>query len=80
MIARNKIALITGSQEFTGSIERIQAMGPYDATSSIQNIEFGVGDHASTVTHSMDIPNGHSILGPARTVKGLNGEWLVFHS
>jgi hypothetical protein len=84
MLSRNKITLISSSQEISGSIERIQAIGPYNNSSKVQRIEYGrdQGQLGSTITsmvsHSIEIPNGHTIMGPIGRLKGETGDWLVF--
>ena len=84
MIPRNRITLISSSQEFSGSIERIQALGVYNGSSKIQRIEFGSQtsspyNASSVISHSIEIPNGSFILGPIGRIKGETGDWLIYH-
>lgn len=84
MVARKSITIVSGTGSFSGSVERIQALGDYNGNSSIQNIEYGSQlDSAYTptaiISASIQIPNGHSILGPIGRFKGESGDWLVYH-
>ena len=86
MIPRNKITLISSSQGFSGSIERIQALGDPATTSSLGRIEYGNMDGnlnsftaSSIINTTIDVPNGSEILGPIGRIQSTgSSNWLVY--
>ena len=91
MIARNRIALITGSATFSGSIERVKALGDPTVTSSLSRIEFSNMNGAQTnFTASsilngnpidVEVPGGFEILGPIGRIQstGSDSKWLIYY-
>ena len=88
---QQRIALLTSSQEFSGSITKIQAIGAADGpltaslaqTCSLNRLE--AGDHTTGVTSvissagaTITVEPGTVIDGPIARIKGHGaGEWLV---
>ena len=64
------------SFEHTGSFVKLQAIGAYDANSTLERIEFGELTNPETnftasgiISHSITVPNGHCIDGPIARFK-----------
>jgi len=91
-----QLTLITGSMTVSfaagqGFIEKIQAVGPANETSSIQSLSTGDVRAISTVTASLgagglgvhiDVPNGSVLEGPFNEIKGhanVDSRFLVFY-
>jgi len=77
-----KARIITGSQEFTGGIDKIQALGHYSGSSVLEEVRFGDVTVSSVVSAShgtIELPNGSHINGPIVYVKGNTGDFLVYY-
>jgi len=79
-----RLALVSGSNEFTGSIQKIQVASPTSA--SLTRLEYGDQGSATSVVSASDFPtglgpfdSGISIDGPIKQFKGDTGAWFVYH-
>ena len=76
------VTRLNSSGSFTGSILRVQAIGPApfgdnEGTSSLGRIAFGNHKATSEITSKMDFPNGSVIEGPIHSLEWKNGDFLI---
>ena len=81
-----KTALITGSQEATGSITKIMALG--NTSASLSRLESGQVTVGSVIAREVQgslvtVPAGYCIDGPILKIKSGGGEaddaWLIYY-
>jgi len=86
--SKSKILILSTSMEFTGKIDKVQALGPASTTSSLDQFTFGDINSTSVVTGSqighassikIPVPNGTVIEGPGTFVKVKDGDFLVYY-
>ena len=85
--SKSKIKILTASMELTGKIDKLQALGGANNTSSLTEFRFGDINPTSTITGSdasiggdrIAVPNGAVIEGPGTFVKVKDGDFLVYY-
>ena len=82
--SKSKISILSGSQEFTGKIEKLQAISAPNTSSVLHKFVYGDINATSQITGSdlangkLEIPNGVVLEGPAITVSCSEGHFLVY--
>ena len=82
------VTRLNSAGNFTGSILRVQAIGPapisggihnHPGTSSLSRLAFGDLKATSEITTKMDLPNGSVIEGPIHSLEWSTGDFLIIH-
>ena len=82
--SKSKIFILSSSQEFTGKIEKIQAIGSHDASSGLSKFVYGDINATSQISGSelsngkILLPNGTVLEGPAVTASCSDGHFVVY--
>ena len=84
-MAYTTIATSSGTNTYTGSIAKIQALGDNGGEASVSRIEFGPMTFpessytpSSIITTTVEVPAGHVIEGPIGKFKNAAGSFLIY--
>tara|TARA_Y100001972_G_C7394250_1_gene205574 strand:+ start:104 stop:376 length:273 start_codon:yes stop_codon:yes gene_type:complete len=82
--SKSKIFILSSSQEFTGKIEKLQALGAQNESSGLHKFVYGDINATSQITGSdlasgkIEVPNGAVLEGPAVTASCSDGHFVVY--
>jgi hypothetical protein len=82
--SKSKIFILSSSQEFTGKIEKLQALGAQNGSSGLSKFVYGDINATSQISGSelssgkIEVPNGAVLEGPAVTASCSDGHFVVY--
>lgn len=82
--SKSEVFILSSSQEFTGKIEKLQAIGAQNSSSGLSKFVYGDINATSQISGSevasgkIEIPNGTILEGPAVTASCSDGHFIVY--